>query len=125
MLALWTTVFTVTEQEYLMRQYMQHWYNLNYYPLTCDSMADNCPTCILLKAVLQSVGVSAPVAETVAYSPPVQQAEDRVVRKAKKKVSKYQREFGKQLKKLKKKHPKSKIGNLMKRAHRLTKKMLK
>jgi len=88
-------------------------------------MADICPTCMLLKGALQSLGVSAPLAETVAYSPPVQQVEDRVVRKAKKKVSKYQREFGKQLKKLKKKHPKTKVGTLMKRAHRLTKKVLK
>ena len=104
---------------------MLHWYNLNFYLRTLDSMADNCPTCILLKALLQSAGVSAPVADKVAYSPQVQQAEGRVVRKARKKVSKYQREFGKQLKKLKKKHPKTKIGNLMKRAHRLTKKVLK
>ncbi len=104
---------------------MQHWYNLNYCLRMSDSVADDCPTCILLRALLQSAGVSAPVAEKVAFSPPVQQAEGKVVRKAKKKVSKYQREFGKQLKKLKKKHPKTKIGTLMKRAHRLTKKMLK
>ena len=88
-------------------------------------MADSCPTCILLRALLQSAGVSAPVADKVAFSPPVQQAEDRVVRKVKKKVSKYQKEFGKQLKKLKKKHPRTKAGTLMKRAHRITKKMLK
>jgi len=88
-------------------------------------MADNCPTCILLKALLQSAGVPAPAAERVAFSPPVQQAEGRVVRKVKKKVSKYQREFGKQLKKLKKKHPKTQVGTLMKRAHKLTKKILK
>jgi hypothetical protein len=88
-------------------------------------MADNCPTCILLKALLSSAGVPTPLADKVAYSQPVMQAEDRVVRKVKKKVSKYQREFGKQLKNLKKKHPKTQVGTLMKRAHKITKKLLK
>jgi len=92
-------------------------------------MADNCPTCILLKALLSSAGVPTPLADKVAYSQPVMQAEDRAVGKVKKtvkkKVSKYQREFGKQLKKLKKKHPKTQVGTLMKRAHKLTKKLLK
>ncbi|MCP3700197.1 MAG: hypothetical protein GY920_16855 [Aliivibrio sp.] len=44
------------------------------------------------------------------------------VKKAKRKVSGYQREFGRQLKKLKKKHPRTKISRLMKRAHTATKK---
>lgn len=39
--------------------------------------------------------------------------------------SKYQKELGKQLKMLKKKHPRTKVTALMKRAHRLTKKALK
>jgi hypothetical protein len=43
----------------------------------------------------------------------------------KRKVSKYNREFGRQLKALKKKHPRSKASALMKRAHALTKKALK
>jgi hypothetical protein len=43
----------------------------------------------------------------------------------KRKVSAYQREFGRQLKKLKKKHPRTKISTLMKRAHRATKKVRK
>jgi len=43
----------------------------------------------------------------------------------KRKVSKYNREFGRQLKALKRKHPRSKISALMKRAHSLTKKALK
>lgn len=43
----------------------------------------------------------------------------------KRKKSKYQRELGKQLKKLKKKHPRTAITRLMKRAHRLTKKAMK
>ena len=45
--------------------------------------------------------------------------------KKKKKVSKYQKEFGRQLKKLKAKHPRTKIQNLMKRAHSATRKALK
>lgn len=45
--------------------------------------------------------------------------------KKKRKVSKYQKEFGKQLKKLKMKHPRTKITQLMKRAHRATRKALK
>ena len=45
--------------------------------------------------------------------------------KKKKKVSKYQKELGKQLKLLKKKHPRKKVTALMKQAHKLTKKALK
>ena len=42
-------------------------------------------------------------------------------RKKKRRVSAYQREFGKQLKKLKKKHPRTSMTKLMKRAHAATK----
>ena len=45
--------------------------------------------------------------------------------KKKRKKSKYQRELGRQLKMLKKKHPRTAITKLMKRAHRATKKALK
>lgn len=45
--------------------------------------------------------------------------------KKKRKVSKYQKEFGKQLKLLKKKHPRIPITRLMKRAHAATRKALK
>ena len=45
--------------------------------------------------------------------------------KKKRKVSKYQKEFGRQLKMLKKKFPRTKIQNLMKRAHTATRKALK
>tara|TARA_Y100000004_G_C8841848_1_gene380849 strand:+ start:135 stop:389 length:255 start_codon:yes stop_codon:yes gene_type:complete len=41
------------------------------------------------------------------------------------KKSKYSRELGRQLKMLKKKHPRTAITKLMKRAHRATKKALK
>ena len=44
--------------------------------------------------------------------------------KKKKKVSKYQKELGRQLKMLKKKHPRTAVTALMKRAHRLTRKAL-
>ena len=46
-------------------------------------------------------------------------------RKKKRKTSKYQREFGKQMKALIAKHPRTKVTQLMKRAHRATKKALK
>lgn len=45
--------------------------------------------------------------------------------KKKRKRSKYQRELGRQLKMLKKKHPRTKVTALMKRAHRATRKALK
>lgn len=41
------------------------------------------------------------------------------------KKSKYSKELGRQLKMLKKKHPRTPVIRLMKRAHRLTKKALK
>ena len=50
---------------------------------------------------------------------------DKLEPKPKRKVSKYQKELGRQLKMLKKKHPRTKVTALMKRAHRLTKKALK
>jgi hypothetical protein len=43
----------------------------------------------------------------------------------KKKVSKYQKQLGKELKKLKKKHPRTKMASLMKRAHRAARKKVK
>lgn len=45
--------------------------------------------------------------------------------KPKRKVSPYQKELGRQLKMLKKKHPRTPVIRLMKRAHRLTKKAMK
>ena len=50
---------------------------------------------------------------------------DKLEPKPKRKVSKYQRELGRQLKMLKKKHPRTAVTSLMKRAHRATKKALK
>jgi len=45
--------------------------------------------------------------------------------KRKRKVSRYQKVFGKHLKALKRKHPRTSTSVLMKRAHRLTKRELK
>ena len=45
--------------------------------------------------------------------------------KRKRKVSKYQKELGRQLKRLKKKHPRTPINRLMKKAHAATRKALK
>ena len=52
-------------------------------------------------------------------------SEKTTQRKKKRKTSKYQREFGKQMKALIAKHPRTKVTQLMKRAHRATKKALK
>jgi len=46
-------------------------------------------------------------------------------KKKRKKVSKYSKAFGIQLKLLKKKHPRTKISALMSKAHRATKKVMK
>jgi len=46
------------------------------------------------------------------------------VTKKKRKVSKYQREFGKQMKKLKASHPRTKVTQLMARGHTATRKAL-
>jgi len=46
-------------------------------------------------------------------------------KKKRNKVSKYSKEFGIQLKKLIKKHPRTKVTQLMSQAHRATKKSLK
>jgi hypothetical protein len=46
-------------------------------------------------------------------------------KKKRKKVSKYSREFGIQLKKLIKKHPRTKVTQLMSQAHRNTRKAMK
>jgi hypothetical protein len=55
----------------------------------------------------------------------VEAVEPQIERKVRRKVGKYQRAFGKNLKALKRKHPRSQIGNLMKRAHRMTRKEMK
>jgi len=68
---------------------------------------------------LRSMAVNSERLATPTSQPPT------LLKKPRKKVSKYNRAFGKHLKALKKKHPRSKTGSLMKRAHALTKKGLK
>ena len=50
---------------------------------------------------------------------------DAAPAKKKKKVSKYGKEFGRQLKALKAKHPRTKVNQLMSQAHRATRKAMK
>lgn len=54
----------------------------------------------------------------------VGKAIDAVETKVKRKASKYQKRVGVELKKLKKKHPRTPMAKLMKRAHRLAKKAM-
>jgi hypothetical protein len=68
-----------------------------------------------------SRGVTPAAAHDVAYSRPVRKAEKKVKRK----VGKYQKVFGKKLKALKRKHPRTAASTIMKRAHRETKKAMK
>jgi len=82
---------------------------------------DPCPTCAMIQGILMSRGVSPSTAHEVAYSKPVRRAEKKVKRK----VGKYQKVFGKKLKALKRKHPRTAASALMKRAHRETKKAMK
>jgi len=86
---------------------------------------DSCPTCAMIQGILMSKGVSPSTAHEVAYSAPIRSAEKKVVKKAKRKVGKYQRVFGKKLKALKKKHPRTAASSLMKKAHRQTKAAMK
>ena len=50
--------------------------------------------------------------------------EEAVVVKKKRKVSRYQKEFGKQMKKLKAAHPRTKVTQLMSKGHTATRKSL-
>ena len=85
-----------------------------------------CATCDIIRGLLLASGrVPEPVANAIADSAPVVALNQQATKKVKRKVSKYQKEFGRQLKKLKKKHPRTKVQNLMKRAHSATKKVLK
>jgi len=80
-----------------------------------------CPTCAAIEGILIGRGLSSAVAHEVAYSKPVRKAEKKVTRK----VGKYQKVFGKKLKALKAKHPRTASSTIMKRAHRETKKAMK
>jgi len=82
---------------------------------------EQCATCAMIQGILMSKGVTAAVAHEVAYSAPVRKTEKKVKRK----VGKYQKVFGKKLRALKKKHPRSAASVLMKKAHRQTKAAMK
>lgn len=76
-----------------------------------------CPTCMLLKATLQSLGVPSGAASEIgrAVGKPVE-------RKVKRKASAYSKRYGKAFRRLKKKHPRMKFSTLAKKAHRAAKK---
>ena len=85
-----------------------------------------CATCDIIRGLLLASGrVPEGVADAIADSSPVVALNTQIKTKVKRRVTKYQREFGKTLKQLKRKHPRTKIQNLMKRAHRETKRRLK
>ena len=60
-------------------------------------------------------------ADTLAHNPTIVNADRRIKRTVRRKVSAYQRAFGRNLKKLKRKHPRTPVTKLMKRAHAATK----
>jgi len=80
-----------------------------------------CATCAAIEGILIGRGLSRPIAHEVAHSKPVRKAEKKVKRK----VGKYQKLFGKKLRSLKQKHPRTSSSILMKRAHRQTKAAMK
>ncbi len=86
---------------------------------------ESCTTCAMIQGILMSRGVSPSTAHEVAYSAPIRSAEKKVIKKAKRKVGKYQKVFGKKLRALKAKHPRTSPRILMKRAHRQTKAAMK
>ena len=89
-------------------------------------MIEMCATCDIIRGLLLASGrVPDAVANAVADSAPVVALNEQATKKVKRKVTKYQKRFGQELKKLKKAHPRTKVQNLMKRAHRATKKALK
>jgi len=80
-----------------------------------------CPTCAAIEGILIGRGLSQGTAHEVAYSAPVRKTEKKVKRK----VGKYQKLFGKKLRSLKQKHPRTSPSILMKKAHRQTKAAMK
>ena len=57
-------------------------------------------------------------------APPAQEPEMKEATKKKRKVSRYQKEFGRQMKKLKAAHPRTAVTSLMSRGHAATRKAL-
>ena len=84
-----------------------------------------CATCAAIQAFLTAGGVPDEVARDVAYSGPVRRAEASVKTAVKRKVGRYQKTLGKHLKSAKKAHPRMVRSNLMKLAHKATRKQRK
>ena len=82
-----------------------------------------CRTCDMIRGLLMAQNVPAPIVDAAVAATAA--TEPVVVKKAKRKVGKYQKEFGKQLKALKAKHPRTPVTRLMKRAHSATRRALK
>ena len=76
-------------------------------------------------AELKEISQGGPTSRIQAGARPMGKSTKVAVLKPKRTVSRYQRVFGKHLKALKKKHPRSSISVLMKKAHRLTKREMK
>ncbi|HIA04069.1 MAG TPA: hypothetical protein EYN66_19590 [Myxococcales bacterium] len=75
----------------------------------------------MIQGILMSKGITPAAAHEVAYAAPVVAAE----KKAKRKVGQYQKKWGRNLKALKAKHPRTASGTLMKKAHRQTRKEMR
>jgi len=90
-------------------------------------MAEGCPTCAMMRGIL--MGANPTAVKRYDDARDVLQTLERVApattKKVKRKVSKYSREFGRQLKSLKRKHPRTRVSDLMSKAHKATKKVLK
>jgi len=84
-----------------------------------------CATCAAIQAFLTAGGVPDEQAHQVAYSGPVRRAEEAAKVVVKRKVGRYQRVLGKHLKSAKKAHPRMVRSNLMKIAHKATRKQRK
>lgn len=84
-----------------------------------------CPTCRAIQAILMAGGLPPSEAETLSRSPSIKAADRRVRKTVKRKASAYSKEFGRQIKKLKRAHPRTPVTRLMKRAHTATRRARK
>jgi len=80
-----------------------------------------CPTCLAIQALLNAGGLPEAEARSIAYSPIIKRADKRGRTAVKRKASAYSKRFGKAMKALKKKHPRTSFRVLVKKAHRQAK----
>jgi hypothetical protein len=80
-----------------------------------------CPTCRAIQAILMAGGLPPAEADAIASTPTVRSLDKKARKVVKRKATAYQKEFGRQLKKLKAAHPRTPVTRLMKRAHSATK----